>query len=63
MPLYARGDGPPKLTVGIPDYAKCFTVADLGDITALILDDNVAHAGTHEGYPVCLWNESNLRSG
>ena len=41
MPLYARGDGPPELTVSIPDCARCFTLADLRDIPALILDDAV----------------------
>ncbi len=40
MPLYAGGGGPSKLTVGIPDCARRITVADLRDITELILDDN-----------------------
>ena len=48
MPLYARGGGPPKLNVGILGYARCFTVANLGDITALILDD----AAENESIPV-----------
>lgn len=41
MPIHARGDGSPKLTVSIPDCARCFTVADFRDITALILDEVV----------------------